>query len=383
MSTQNFVDVDTAKLTNDIISAIEQKTGEVMYAGDERRIFAEAVAYVIGVYLSKINEQCKARLLKYAQAYTLDALGERYQCTRMAPMPATVQLKFSLATARPHDITIPQGTTVTADNNVLFATDAVAVIPAGSLTAEGVHATATVAGIIGNGVPAGAIQSFVDTVPFVTGVVNTTESSGATAGEPYPIEVDAENGDDGTGDNNYRERIKLAPAALSAAGSEPAYEYRARSASSAVEAVSIVSDQKAGTVNIYVTEQGGADPSEGTLEAVRAAVNDKATRTMNDLITVSAPEAVPYDIVLTYYVDQADESSSVEAIEGAGGVIDQYIAWQNAMLGRDIQPQRLIAMMLDSCRWVDITSPTRQVLNDSQIARFSGKLTISHAIEEE
>lgn len=383
MSTPNFVEVDTATLTADIISAVEEKTGEVLYAGDERRIFAEAVAYVLSVYISKINEQCKSRLLKYAESYALDAMGERYECTRLAPTPATVKLQFTLATARPHDIVIPKGTTVTADNNVLFATDAAAVIQAGSLSVENVQATATVAGVIGNGIPAGAIQSFVDTVPYVTGVSNTTESSGATAGEPYPVEIDPENGDDGTGDNNYRERIKLAPAAMSAAGSELTYEYRARSASSAVDDVAVLSNHAAGTVNIYVTEAHGSDPSEGTLAAVRAAVTDKATRTMNDHITVSAPEAVPYDITLTYYVEQADETASVDAIEGAGGIIDQYLAWQDSTLGRDIQPQRLIAMMLDSCRWVDITAPTRQVLNESQIARFSGNLTITHEIEEE
>lgn len=381
--TINFTETNAETISSNYIKTLEEKTGELLYPGDERRIYADAKAYAWAVLVSAANEQCKARLLKYAKGYTLDALGERYNCTRLPAHPASVKLSFTLATARPNDITIPAGTTVTADNKVLFATDAAATIKAGELEAKDITATATTSGTVTNGVPVGAIQTYVDKVPYVTGVVNTTVSSGGDDGEPYPLEIDAQRGDDGTGDDNYRERIKMAAAGFSCAGSAASYEYYARSASSNVEGVKVTSDQERGRVDIYITETGGVDPTEGTLEAVRNVLTSDKVRPLNDQVTVQAPAAVTYDIGVTYYVTQADESASVEAIEGAGGLIDKYNAWQQGEIGRDINPDRLRAFLLDSCVRLDVTAPSFTSVSDSEIARFSGTLNITHIIVKE
>lgn len=382
MSELNFTEIDTDKLNTQFLEQIEESTGELLYPGDPRRIFTEAFVYALSVAISAANEQCKGRLLKYAKGYQLDALGARFRCERLQPQPAMLELKFSLATSRPNDITIPAGTTVTADNKVLFATNEAVRVRAGELEVDGVKATATVGGLVTNGVPVGAVQSFVDKVPYVTGVVNTTESSGGSAGEPYPMEIDPENGDDGTGDEHYRERIGLAPASFSTAGSALSYEYHARTASANVEGVKVLSEQYAGRTDIYITEKGGTDPTEGTLAAVSAAVNKPGVRALNDEVTVQAPEAVRYDIELTYYVEQANESTAVKEIEGAGGIIDQYNAWQQGEIGRNIDPQKLTSMLRDSCHWVDVVKPSRVTISDSQIARFSGNINVSHIIQE-
>lgn len=381
MSVLNFTEIDTDKLKTQFLEAIEDGTGELLYPGDKRRIFSEVFTYAFSVLMSAANEQCKRRFLEEADSYALDAMGARYRCTRLQPQPAMIELKFMLATARPNDITIPAGTTVTADNKVLFATNETVRVRAGELEVTGVKATATIGGEITNGVPVGAVQSFVDKVPYVTGVVNTTESSGGSAGEPYPLAIDPENGDDGTGDNKYRERIHLAPAGFSA-GSELSYEYAARTASANVEGVKVLSEQEAGRTDIYITEKGGTDPTAGTLEAVTAAVTARGKRGFNDLVTVQAPEGVSYDIELTYYVEQAEESTAVKAIEGAGGIIDQFNAWQQGKIGRDIDPQELMARIRAACHWVDVVKPTRETVLDSQIARFSGNINISHIVQE-
>jgi phage-related baseplate assembly protein len=381
MSELNFIETDTDKLKNDILEKMKDGTGELLYPGDERRIFAEAFAYAWATAVSAVNEQCKGRLLKHARGHQLDALGERVMCTRLKPQPARIELKFTLATSRPNDITIPAGTTVTADNNVLFTTNEAVRVPAGELEVSGVQATATIGGTVTNGVPVGAVQSFVDKVPYVTGVINTTASSGGDDGEPYPLEIDPEHGDNGAGDENYRERIKLAPAGFSSAGSELSYEYFARSASANVEGVKVLSNQQAGRTDIYITEKGGVAPSEGTLDAVLEAVTDKKVKALNDYVTVQAPEAVSYDIELTYYVEQANESAAVKAIEGVGGLIEQYNAWQQAAIGRNIDPQELIVKLRSACHWVDVVQPQRTTIEDNQIARFSGNLNVTHIIQ--
>ena len=383
MATKNFTEIDTEKLRTQFLQLIEEHTGDLLYPGDERRILAESLVYVFATAISAANEQCKARLLQYAKGYQLDALGERVNCQRKAAAPATVKLSFTLATARPNDIIVPSGTTVTADNKVLFTTDEPATIKAGSLSVEGIQATATTGGTDTNGIPAGAIKSFVDKVPFVTGVTNTTESSGGDDGEPYPREIDQQNGDDGAGDEKYRQRIKLAPAAFSAAGTAARYEYYARTASANIEGVKVTSNQQAGRVDVYVTEKGGVDPTEGTIQKVTETLQADDVRALNDRVTVQAPEAVAYDIDLTYYVLQAEESASVKAIEGTGGAIEQYISYQQADIGRDINPDRLRAFLLDKCVRLTVNKPIYSAISDSQIARFSGNLNVAHIIVKE
>ena len=379
----NFVDIDVEKLRSDAITEAESRLGESLYAGDERRIFTDVIIYVLAWFVALVNKMCRGRLLGYASGYQLDALGERVNCTRLAPVPARTRLKFTLETVRPNDITIPAGTTVTSDNKVLFATDASAVIKAGKTEVTDVAATATTGGVVTNGIPVGAIQSFVDRVPFVTGVFNTVESSGGDDGEPYPIAIDPDGGDNGEGDDRYRERIKLAPAAWSAAGSAASYEYHARSASGNIESVAVTSDQEAGTVDIYVTEKGGVLPTQGTIDAVTAAVTRDDIRPLNDKVTVQSPTEVQYDIELTYYVLQENESAAQKAIEGVGGAIEQYNAWQQANIGRDVNPDRLRAFLLDHCVRVDLVQPTYQAIANSELARFSGSLNISHTVVSE
>ena len=77
--------------------------------------------------------------------------------------------------------------------------------------------------------------------------------------------------------------------------------------------------------------------------------------------------------------------------EGTGGAIDRYNEWQVAALGRDINPDQLRKRIL-SPSWgenltgafrVDVVKPTYKALDDTQVAKFSGHLTVSHKVESE
>lgn len=378
----NFTEIDAGKLKDEFLARMEVATGEALYPGDERRIFAEGVAYAMALFVSSTNESCKARLLKYASGYALDALGERVGCTRLKPMPACTRLKFSLAAVRSIATIIPAGTRCTADNVILWATDVSCAIPAGELTTE-VSTTATVGGSKTNGIPVGTVQTFVDDVPFVAGVVNLTESAGGDDGEPYPIALDTDNGDDGSGDDRYRERITLAPSAYSATGTAAGYEYYARSASSAVDSVKVMSNQAAGSVDIYICESDGADPSEETLEKVRSVVTADDVKALGDKVSVHAPVPVPYAIDIVYYCTQATLSETIQAIEGVNGAIAKYRKWQDSSIGRDINPDRLRAFCLDSCLRMEVNSPIYTEVSDMQIARWNGETITGHIIVAE
>ena len=143
----------------------------------------------------------------------------------------------------------------------------------------------------------------------------------------------------------------------------------------------------AGVVRIVPMCADGEIPDDTVLEKVFAAVNASEVRPLTDRVKVEAPTVEEYDVVLTYYTTAAEESDCILTVEGAGGAIDQFNKWQSAELGRDINPDKLRALILApsgdgavGASRVVITSPTFKELNDTTIAKFSGTKTIKHEV---
>ena len=143
----------------------------------------------------------------------------------------------------------------------------------------------------------------------------------------------------------------------------------------------------AGVVKIVPICENGELPDETILEKVLAACSASEVRPLTDNVVVEAPKVQEYDIELTYYTTAANEGACIQTVEGGGGAIDQYIEWQAGALGRHINPDKLRALMLApvgdvavGATRVVITSPEFSELNDTTIARFSGKKTIRHEV---
>ena len=58
----NFTDIDAGNLKDNLLAQMENATGELLYPGDERRIFAEGMAYALTDLVSSMNEASKSRL---------------------------------------------------------------------------------------------------------------------------------------------------------------------------------------------------------------------------------------------------------------------------------------------------------------------------------
>lgn len=433
----DLVDVDSQAIYTDVVTSLESGVEEPLYPGDERRIFAEALAAVLVAYASKANDASRQTLLRYARGEVLDAIGERLGVERIAATPATTTVKFELSAAQGHAITIPAMTRVTSDGQLYFATDEPCVIASGE-TVGTVTASCTEAGAAGNGLLAGTLTTLVDLQPYVSTVTNTTPTDGGDDGEPYTTD----------GDERLRGRIRLAPNALSVAGPEQAYVYWAMTADPGIvdvaafsdeyddtiacevhdgmafvggdlldpealltvegqstgftweyedsllaitlgeadalkESVSVTVHRKMdGRVKVVPLMEGGELPDEGTLEAVAAAVNDSTIRPMTDVVTVEAPTPVDYTISLKYWATIDAEAAVVEAVEGAGGAIDRYVADQSAKLGRDIEPDVLKTYVMQAgALRCDVTAPTRTAVSGLQVARLTGSPTVTHEVE--
>ena len=378
----NFIEVDAGEIYNMIITALETKVSEPLYPGDERRLFGEAVAAVMVAVFNKLNDDARQSLLRYSRGTVLDAIGERVDTPRLDPNKASTVLRFSMPQAIGQNVVIPAGTRATPDSTLYFATARPAVLAAGETFVD-VEAEATEGGAAYNDYRPGTVSTMVDLVPYVSKVENTVATHGGDDGEPYTEE----------GDDAYRERIRLAPAKFSTAGPEAAYKYYALSADPQIRDVRIVSDQAAGTISIITLMDDGGGPSEDVAARVLEAANAATVRPLGDKVTVEAPTFQDYDLELKYYVTQETEAAAIETIEGQGGALDQFINWQGGTIGRDINPDKLRALVLCP-HWesetplvgairVDVAAPGYTTLDERSVARYSGKATVTHEVVKE
>ena len=372
----NFTKTDAGEIYNDIIISLEQSVGEPLYPGDERRIFGEGLVAVMVALFNELNDVAKQRMLRWARGPVLDALGYRTGTERLQPVPAKTMLRFSVSSPQEQNIIIPKSTKATPDGVVYFATTQGAVLQAGADFVD-VLAQSVEGGGAYNGYAPGTIQTLVDLVPYIAGVSNTDASHGGDDGEPYTIE----------GDNRYRERIRLSTAKRSTAGPEAAYRYYALSADPEIADVKISTPQ-AGTVRIVPLINGGTIPDEDVLAAVYAACSPAAVRPMCDYLVVEVPKTVEYDIHIKYYAKVERETEIINAIEGQGGAIERYNQWQTGTIGQDINPDQLRRFILcpdwesglAGADRVEVTAPVFTEVDETSVAKFSGKLTVSHEV---
>ena len=102
-----FLEYDAQAIHDNIISRLQEATGEVLPEGDERRVFAEALtAYMLAV-LADVEDVAKQKMLRYARGEVLDGLGEMYGCERIEAEPATCTLRFTVPAAQPYAVTVP------------------------------------------------------------------------------------------------------------------------------------------------------------------------------------------------------------------------------------------------------------------------------------
>ena len=374
MADFDFVDIDSAKLYTKVIGSLMDHCDEALYPGDERRIFGEAIVAVFVSLYAEFNDKMKQRTLQYARGSVLDAIGDRYNVKRVAPKKASAVFRFSVSDTQPENIIIPAGTRITSDGSVYFATEETVVLSAGESFVD-VVGVCSEGGASYNGVAAGLIATLVDLIPYISSASNITATSGGTDGEPYTEE----------GDESFRERIRLAPAALSTAGPESAYRYFVMTADPDIVDVAVVCpEDQPNVVNLYPLMTGGELPGEDVLEKVLAVLGDDV-RPMTDKVNALAPTVAEYELEIKYYTTKDAEAATVEAIEGVGGAIDQYNEWQTAALGRDINPDQLRRFILAPTTGtgairVDVVKPSFAELSKVEIAKLSGAPIVTHEV---
>ncbi|MDE6454769.1 MAG: baseplate J/gp47 family protein, partial [Dysosmobacter sp.] len=201
----------------------------------------------------------------------------------------------------------------------------------------------------GNGYVKGQIDSIIDPFTYFLSCENLTESDG---------------GADAATDEEFYELLRLSMDGYSCAGARGGYIYFAKQVSTEIADV-IAASPTPGVVNLYVLMDDGTPATEEMKERVLTACSADDVRPLTDFVSVEDPEKVTYNVDLTYYI-QSGGPVSAEALELAvAEKVKEFIKWQSAKLGRDINPSRLISMLMETgIKRVAVREPAFTKLRD-------------------
>ena len=358
-----------SQMLSDFVEKYQGITGKKIQLSksDPNRIIMLSCAQIIYQGLQNIDKAGKMNFLKYAYDDYLENMGAFKKVTRNPAKFAQVPVKFTLSGKREAATSIPQGTRVTAAYEVYFATTKYAEIPPGE-TEITVMTECTEAGTIGNDFAAGELTTLVDPIGFISKVENTQKSTGGT-------EVES--------DQNMAERIYLAPSSYSTAGPDDAYEYWVKDSNPFIGDVKITSPTP-GLVDIRFVMTDGTVPDDTTIAAVTAAVNQRGKRPLTDQVQVRRPEIEEYSIDVTYYINTSDSNAATAIQAQAETAVEEYRLWQATKVGRDINPDELIARLNDAgAKRAEVRSPAFRVIGETAKAQCTGVNVVYGGLEND
>jgi phage-related baseplate assembly protein len=364
----NFVDTNTERLLNEMITGYEIIAGRTLMPSDPARVFINWIADIRVQERILLNEAARQNIARFARGEYLDSLAEIFRDTfRLQPQAARTTLRFTLSAPQNSAVTIPAGTRVTAGGEIVFSTTENATIAPGETSAD-VPAECQTSGVIGNGFTAGQISQIIDLFEFFGSVENITVSAG---------------GSDLESDDSLYERYRQSLETFSTAGPLGAYEYHARTASARIVDVKPTSPSP-GVVDIRILLEGGEMPDEETKKAVLEKVSADNVRPLTDFVSVSAPDAVSFDIDLVYFIPRSRENSAAVIQRGVESAVDEFTAWQTQTMGRDINPDKLTALIWGAgAKRAVITRPAFTVVEETAVGVLGVRNVIYGGIESD
>lgn len=357
------------KLLTDYAEEYERITGQsgMLSVGAPERIVLNSCGLLFYQMLAFIDRAGKSNLLGYSYGDFLDALAAtRGGLIRKSLEYSQVILRFTISDARSEVIGIPSGSRATDGNGHYFATKEYAEIPIGAMHVD-VNAEAVNAGTGSNGLPVGTINIIVDTLPYIKSVSNISESKG---------------GADIESDESLTRRTFLSPGQYSTAGAETAYEYHAMAfRSDVMDAKAYKSNDM--EITILFLLKDGSIPDESDIEAMKDYISDRGLKASTDLIVVSAPTEIDYDINLKYYINKSDSNNAAKIQTAVNTAIEDYKSWQRH-IARDINPSELVHRIKSAgAKRVELTSPVFATVNSQSVAKLNSMAVTYGGLEDD
>lgn len=345
-----FVPTDTEAIVSSLVAMYEAFTGTTVQPASPEMQFIRWVSNIVIQERVMTNYAGNQNIPSRAEGKNLDALGELFlERTRPAAKAATCQMRFSISEAQTTAILIPAGTRVTdASATLTWETTEDVYVSIGETSVE-TQVQCQTPGTVGNGYAAGQINALVDLYDYYSECANITESEGGSSEAT---------------DDEYYELMRASMDGYSSAGPRGGYIYFAKQVSTEIADVVAISPEP-GVVALYVLMVDGALAGEEMKSRVLAACNDEERRPLTDLVRVEDADVVNYDISFTYYIQTDSQKSAASIAADVEAAVKEYVSWQNAKLGRDINPSQLIRLLMQTgIKRVELTSPAFTVLKD-------------------
>lgn len=355
-----FLETDTEIIESNMIALYEYLVKEntdrknyKCYPGSPERMFISWMAAIVVQQRILIEDTAKKNVPRYAEGEYLDSLAELFKdIERLPATPAVATFRCYISEAQEESVIVPQGTRITFDGTITFETVEELEIKAGSTYGD-VTGQCQTPGTVGNDLAPGQVKEIVDVYAYYLKVENTTTTAGGAEEES---------------DADYYERMRESTESFSTAGPVNSYIYHAKSVSAAVADVAATSPEP-GKVDVRVLLQDSTQPSETVLEQIEEALNAEDVRPLTDVVTVSAPGTVEFEIDLTFYIERNSQASSSVIDADTRAAVEEYISWQTSKMGRDINPSYLIQkIMAAGVKRVDVRKPVFTKIEETKVA---------------
>jgi phage-related baseplate assembly protein len=324
MEAPNFISRDPEQIIKELIQDYEARTGKVLQPAQVERLIFQSWAYRETLIRNAIQDAALQNLVDFARAPVLDFLGRLVGVNRLPAGNASVSIVFTIVAGSP-TVIIPLGTRVaSADGNVVFATKVERVVQPSTPTVT-VEAESITPGASGNGFLAGQIATVLDPLPFIVSAINSNTSAG---------------GADQESDDALRERIRLAPASFSNAGSSGAYLFWTKTANANIIDVA-VTNPIPGTVEVFPLMNDGEPTPTQVLTDVLQTLSAEKVRPLTDTVLVTSPTKIDYDIDVELVI--LDTAVALDIETAVNAALEAFVLEKRLKLGQDITESQVIA----------------------------------------
>ena len=129
-----FVDANPEEMEIHILEVVEGLLERKLARADPLRLFLLGREAVMIQQCLLFDHIAKMNLLAFARRGYLDHIGALVGTERLPASPAATTMKLTLSASREQAVIIPKGARITAGDNIYFALNEDAVIPAGELS---------------------------------------------------------------------------------------------------------------------------------------------------------------------------------------------------------------------------------------------------------
>lgn len=317
----HYIAYDPDTILQAMMTAYIEAGGDTIYGGDEKEIFLQAVLSILTQAFAGVDNALRMATLRYAQREYLEIYGENRNCPIIQAKAARATVQITTEATGVSRI-LPAGTAMTEDGQVIYQLTENVTLAAFSQTINTV-VECTQTGSVGNGLVSGAQLQFLVPVPGVVSVFCVESAAGGQDKEDYEV---------------YRERIRTHGLTSVTTGPAQQYEAAARAVSTEVVDANAVNGG-AGIVDVYILPRSETGV-EALIALVAAALSDQTARPLTDNVNVEAATPVSYTLNVKYSSDGA--AGTQEAVTAAA---QEYQEWQESVIGRPFNPEKLIAML--------------------------------------